>query len=460
MILNIIFAIAMYPMILIVFYVMKVEAKPKNGVYFGVKLKEEWINTEEVNLIVKAFNKEFKRLNIIFAVIPVSFFLIPSTSISFTLWMFWLLGGIFGMMVPYCKGFYKLRNLKQEKGWRIQENTETPDLFVEIKSIEEIRRVKIHQFIPQILVSIACVGVAVFFRKRVDVAPFLYVVIIFSMTTLLFYGAAILMDRMKSEVISENSDVNTNYNRSRKNLWKNFWVSASIANTIYTIMLTISIIINNYFLMVVLWGSLITSFIIILLIVLLCKKLEKINGIYRKKQSEEVMSDDESLWIGGMLYNNPNDKHILVNKRIGIGSSINIGTFWGKTLTGFCVLLLGLMIPITCFLMILVEFTPMRLSVYENELVARQIDIDYRISVDDIKSLELITELPRHSKVSGTGMDNLEKGTYYIRDTGRCQFFLNPENEYFLHFIVNGTQYYMSASMDQDTLIIYQEICE
>lgn len=42
MILNIIFAIAMYPMILIIFYVMKVDAKPKNGIYFGVQLKEEW----------------------------------------------------------------------------------------------------------------------------------------------------------------------------------------------------------------------------------------------------------------------------------------------------------------------------------------------------------------------------------------------------------------------------------
>ena len=35
---------------------------------------------------------------------------------------------------------------------------------------------------------------------------------------------------------------------------------------------------------------------------------------------------------------------------------------------------------------------------------------------------------------SGTAMDTLEKGTFFIRNVGKCEVFLNPENTEFLHF--------------------------
>lgn len=374
--------------------------------------------------------------------------------------MLWLLGGIFGMMAPYWKTFYKLCDLKHEKGWRIQEGADTPDLFIELKKIGVVRKVKFYQFLPQFIISIMCVYTSVMYGDNINAAPFLFVIVIFALTTLLFYGAAALMDKMESEIISEDNDINLNYNRSRKNLWKNFWVISSIINTLYTVMLTVTMVTNLYFNNTLLWGSVVFTLLIILLIVILCKRQEKLNIFYHKGQSKSVMLDDESLWIGGMIYNNPNDKHVLVNKRIGIGSSINLATFWGKFTTVLCIILLCVMLPIICIWVIFIEFTPMKLTLDGNELVAEQLSVDYRISIDKIESLELINELPRHSKVSGTGMDNLEKGTFYIKNVGKCQFFLNPQNDYYMHFTVNGTEYYMSASDDQNTLEIYQEINE
>ena len=42
------------------------------------------------------------------------------------------------------------------------------------------------------------------------------------------------------------------------------------------------------------------------------------------------IDDDDSLWIFGCIYNNPDDPSLFVNKRFGAGWTVNIGTIKGK----------------------------------------------------------------------------------------------------------------------------------
>lgn len=57
--------------------------------------------------------------------------------------------------------------------------------------------------------------------------------VIFLLCNLTFYACAIWMDRMKTQVISSNSDVNVNYAGATKNLWKKFWVLNTWAMNAY-----------------------------------------------------------------------------------------------------------------------------------------------------------------------------------------------------------------------------------
>lgn len=78
--------------------------------------------------------------------------------------------------------------------------------------------------------------------------------------------------------------------------------------------------------------------------------------------------------------------------------------------------------------------------------------------MDALDDVEILTELPKWSKVNGTGMETLEKGTFKISGEGECQVFLNPQNKKFLYFTANGKNYYMSGIDDTETEEIYQEI--
>ena len=50
----------------------------------------------------------------------------------------------------------------------------------------------------------------------------------------------------------------------------------------------------------------------------------------KSKNAVYSVDDDDSLWIWGCIYNNPNDPSLFVNKRFGVGWTVNIGTNKGK----------------------------------------------------------------------------------------------------------------------------------
>lgn len=116
------------------------------------------------------------------------------------------------------------------------------------------------------------------------------------------------------------------------------------------------------------------------------------------------------------------------------------------------------MIPILCLWMIMVEFTPFRLEIRGDELVAEQLKTDYRIAVSDITELTLVEELPELSKIAGTGMDSLYRGKWHILYGDNCEVFLNPQNSLFLRFVSDGVIYYMSAPEDEQTRALYEEL--
>ena len=50
----------------------------------------------------------------------------------------------------------------------------------------------------------------------------------------------------------------------------------------------------------------------------------------KSKNAVYSIDDDDSLWIFGCIYNNPDDPSLFVNKRFGVGWTVNIGTNKGK----------------------------------------------------------------------------------------------------------------------------------
>lgn len=107
---------------------------------------------------------------------------------------------------------------------------------------------------------------------------------------------------------------------------------------------------------------LISSVLYALLITVLCfplvKQLRNVENTYRDRRNLTEEAEDDRCWIGGLFYYNPENKHTIVQKKVGVGTTMNLATPIGKGSMILSALILVLLIPGCCIWVLLLEFTP------------------------------------------------------------------------------------------------------
>ena len=168
-------------------------------------------------------------------------------------------------------------------------------------------------------------------------------------------------------------------------------------------------------------------------------------------------ADEDDYWINGMFYYNPNDSHVMINKRIGFGTTINMASYWGKTIIAISVLSL-LALPFMGIWMMQEEFTPVTLETDDAGIRAYHLSTQYAIASGDIYSAELLNELPDATKINGTAFGTLLKGKFMIPDLGTCRVCLNPEVPPFILVYAKSGTYILGSDDTSQTAAIYEAL--
>lgn len=451
----IIFFVGTYPFLFIMYFILRNAGEIKGGYCFAVSVKREWMENDTVKEIKEEYRRTLKKGLWILAVIPLVTPFLPTFSVPFTIWMIWLLAVCIAPWFPLARANEKLKEWKRQNGL-VPEGTHV--VYAEMKNAGSVRRVKLLPFLPPMLLSAAAALWGVVYFGKKNLMGFGGMILLFGMITFLSYGVAIWMDGQRTQVISRDSSVNLNYARAKKNLWRNLWLWLAWLNTVYTVASAVIFAVDKLAVEWLLWSSVGYGVLTTGLILWLAKASSAIEMRYAREQ-EEIFTEDDDAWIGGVIYYNKNDKRTMVTQRIGVGTTANMATLTGKIWMGFGIAVLLIIVPGCCIWMMLEEFTPMRLSVVNDVLTAEQLKVDYEIPADEIENIVIIDEKPHWTKVSGTAMDNLCKGTFRIQGE-KCQAFLNPQNDIFLQIETTGETYYMSAADDAGTQEIYETMIE
>ncbi len=452
-ILNLILVIVMYPIVFVFYFCLKNEGhEPRKGIYFGVSLNKEQAKDEALAEITNTYQKQMKGFLWISLLMPWPILFFPWFSISITYWCIWFLAVCVVFFIPFGIANKKLKELKLEKGWTTGE--ELPS-FTEIKEAARIRKVKWYHFLAPVLISIASVVWAVLWPQDGKEALMIIVAITLGSMTFMFWGLALWMDRQKTEIVSTDSNVNVNYSRARKNMWKVFWVAMTWVNVLCLMGMLFFLTQGQDFSMIF-WLFLGLYLIATLsLPIWAWKKNRSIEKRYEDKMDIRV-EDNDACWIWGMFYCNPKDKHTMVNKRVGLGTTVNLATPVGKgTLIILIVTLLSL--PAMCIWVTMEEFTPIHMRVEDNTLVARHLREKFHISLEDVQETELLTQLPKMSRNHGNSLDNLREGSYRVKeDSASCEVLLNPQNGLFIRVETVDEIYYFSGFDDAETRQVYE----
>lgn len=438
------------PFFFIMYFILKYYMQPNQKYCCGVTLTKEQREDEAVQRIVAECIPGMRRQLAVLLILSLLSCLIPWDSVFIFAWMMLTLYSVFCFYVPFVKANIRLKRLKQERGWKQAAGGQT---YVELGPVAGVRRVKPLQFLPAVLISLALFGIALWRGGKEHIYAYAGIVGTLALCTLLFYLAALLMDRQKVDVISLESDVNLNYARAKKEQWKNFWVICAWLNTVYTACTLLLFCFERVRFDLFLAATVIYTVIPIILLLRLFKETQKLDRIYEAKR-DITETDDDDHWIGGFLYYNPKDGHSIVNVRYGMGTTCNMAKPLGKVMMIIGVLVF-LSMPIIGIWCMLEEFTPLSLSVKEGVLTASQIKIEYEIPLEEIENVVWLEELPKLERISGTSMGMVKKGNYRVPYEGRCKVFLNPQNEYFIRIETADGIYYFSGENDEKTAAVY-----
>lgn len=466
---NIIFMATMYPTMLILGLVFRNYMKPKSSMQYGIHLPAELVGGEEMEKVDDSFKKSFRTVMLFLIIVPPFFFFLKHFSLQFTAWMIWFMGGIAALNIPYIRANKTTIELKEAclkaKGEVLpaMENiTDTTQYF----ETGIVRTLKPAEFVPPVVITAVAVLVMFFAgqlfgfdEKTLDVFEvYRWTVLVFALMTPLFLWLAQRMDSMRAVVISHDSSVNMAYNRAKKHIWTRAWRDEAWVNTVAVCVITAGALVQKRSFLVFLAAAIMETVVGIVIMVRASNEAREVEQLYHERKEKLFDPDDDRYWVWGMLYNNPYDKRTMVDKRFGVGTTVNMATKTGKVMIGITIASL-VWIPFMCIWMIMEEFTPIHLKVDDNTVICEHLKTDYEIPVSEIKEIEMLDELPEHrSKVSGTATDQFEKGKFSNRELGKYYTFAYCENQVFIKLVTDDKIYIVSGSDDAETTEVFEEL--
>ncbi|MBQ2705526.1 MAG: hypothetical protein IJF60_01790 [Agathobacter sp.] len=451
-VMSIIFLVGCYPVLFLMYFLFRNLAN-KNGYCFGATISKELRDDVEIKAIDVWYRKELKKYTLVLALIPFAGFLIPYVSIEFTIWMIWILVICFYPMIFYAKANKQVQEVKKERGW----NNVSEVSYTDLKIASVPRKVKFTTFFPTMLFSVIPVVWSYIQFHEAGYMAIRLCLITFAVCTILFYVFAVLTDRQKMSVICDDSDTNMNFARAKKQIWKNFWLLCAWVNTAFVWFVLVGMYVRHSFMWILLIGSVVYGVGILFVALKLVKQIYEVNRTYEAKRTVVDAATDDRHWPYGLMYYNPNDKHIMVENRMGTGTAMNMATGAGKSMYIIATLCL-LIIPVSCIWMIMLDFTPIQTTVVEDTIVCQHLSVEYEIPLEDIESYTLINDLPEMTKLHGNGMDHVLSGTYEIYREGTFETFLNPQNNLFIKIVTEDEMYYISGIDDAQTQAIIEQL--
>ncbi len=454
--------VCLVPTIWIMFFYLYPKKWSERKQVFGLTNRKEFLQNsikEEVEAITQKGRKRALLISLAITLIAVMLMLLHGMFLQTFIWTSFIFIAIFIIIVPFLLGHKEMMTVKKSLGLTREKGIS----YVDLKTAGNVHALKAAPVIFPNLAGLLIMGLlfltdlGVIRFKAYAPGSFFGTVLAATMflVGLLITLCGFLMDRMKNDVISTDSDINANYNRAKKKNWADIFIAFLWLNDAYMLACAITLLLS--------YSNLLATIFLILYLILMVagmavfvRRGRKIEARYQKETT--VITDDDECWLGGMIYCNPNDHRVLVEKRAGIGSTINIGHPVGKAI-GIVTLLLLMNVFVSLIYVGLVEATPISLRSENEALICHQLKDEYVITADMIDQIELRDDIYEHTllRKKGVGMDNLLKGDFIVDGQNGCKVFLAPQENLYIHIVTkDGTNYYVSGATAEETQAAYE----
>lgn len=438
--------ICCYPVLLLVSLVLANETKPKNNIVLGVTLPPGKPEEPAVKDICTGYRKKLRNGAILLTLLLLPVFFLPSFSVMLTAWLCWLLLAIVVPFVLYAMAHLRLKALKQANEWFDGVAKRT---LRDVTVTAALQKPLSHWlFLPALIISLLPLLIACLIHQDQFYAA----------TVTLSSGSIILLSlfsypllfRQKGDGSDDNLLTDLALTGARLYEWGKCWLLLSYLTALFA--LAMWFVRNSD------GGVLFAVALYTLAAIGLCghteckarKAQEKLSAQYGEKQ----YVDEDAFWLLGMFYDHPGDRRFIINKRVGIGVTLNLARPAAKVLVGFVLLILA-SLPFIGVGAIYEEYTPITVTASEAEVRVSHLGFEITVDYDDVEEAALLYELPGLSRLNGTDLATVDKGTFAVTGYGVCEICLDPRATAFLVLKTAEKTYLISTPTKGEAEQIY-----
>lgn len=419
------------------------DAKFKKNLAVGVTIPPAFQADPDVAVRLARFRRQEWTVCIALVLAAVPCVFVRAFGLNMTLWSVWLLLVCVLPYVPYARCNLALKRLKVEHGWRGEAapRTETVDLAA----------VPSYRWLSPWLFALPLV---------VSLLPLLWsledwiVLLTDAACVVLFWVCYRFCYRKKSERVDENAELAKVLSQVRLHRWGRLWLVSAWVMAALNLVFSLAAPDSTFALCAL--GALMLFHIAYLLYNEF--RLRALQAKLTAGAATGALVDEDDRWIFGQFYYNPDDRHLIVNARTGINTTVNLARPAGRAFLGFAALCLLGMLAVGPWMTSL-DTRPVTLTATETELVSTYGGKETCIPRTEITEVTLLDDLPEHlTRSNGTSMEHVMHGRYVARGYGGLNLCLDPTQPPFLLVQTEGRTYLLASRDPEQTWAAYHAL--
>lgn len=427
----------------LMYFMLANETKFKKNIAVGVTFPLAAREDEEVQQELGRFRRNLGAV-CLFLLAACVLCMIPDDFITvFSLWLIWVDAVCILPYIPYVMTNSRLKKIKMAREWSCGMPHRRK---VNLSAIRPARTIPVYAFVPAVVIAMLPA-----LADR-DMVP---VYLMMGVCAASCWAGYRFLYRRRMEMVDENTDLTIALTMIRQNSWAHLWLVTAYGMAFSSAAMFLSV---RHFM-----AGMILFFLIA---VMICAEALRIEIHVRREQERltrdsgtEWYVDDDDHWIGGILYYNPDDSHLLINARIGMNSTFNLAHPAGKVIAVLMIAVFAA-IPFGGVFMKQLGEQEILITVSDSTIRAEAGMTEYEIPMEEIREIRVLDTLPDgFRRKVGTGMENLSKGTFGSDPYPTLRVILDPQvSPYILVETADGSYYLFGMHSGESTEEVIRQI--
>ncbi|MEF2244296.1 DUF5808 domain-containing protein [Paenibacillus sp. IITD108] len=398
------------------------QAVPRKQLWFGVTLPADAIQDERF----KQLRKEYITLYVVYTLIAAAalfpfYWMQQSASLAFVYFIVWSLSMFFLSPAPYRHIHFKAIAIKRAENWFGKQKA-TIEIEKQLEQLASKRPLPPYWFVLPLIIALPLLYLAA--NSELPLVRWSGIASLVMTGILFLLNLAFTRDRVG--LYSRNPLANMAIHQAARQYWSILWLCMAIFEAInaYVAYFVLS---EGTSIGSTLWmcGIFIVSLVPLLSIYYTYHRIRTLEYRYAHTNGKTDTIDEDHYWGTGLVYNNPNDKKVMVPKRIGAGSTVNIATTGGKFVyTGAYALVLAIVIPIAVMIIRADSIAP-ELTVNEAGTVhITDTTYSFTFETSDIEEVLLEEKMPSGFRVNGIATSEYARGNFKLNELGKAKLYV------------------------------------